>query len=168
MYLVFEVWFCHAFLHLKIAVRVYIMWNGFTWWRHCLEDVKGRFFFYFKGRQYNRDFSPVASFWQEMESIHLWLVYSSLKLYGREGWEESEGKKEEERKKGNWASRVEQAAGTFSNNTLSAETFHMSALQKFPHYYLFHIPSESFKYSFALTFYSVPTVNCLKTGNLHF
>lgn len=45
MYLVFEVWFCHAFLHLKIPVRVYIMWNGFTWWRHCLEDVKGRFFF---------------------------------------------------------------------------------------------------------------------------
>lgn len=58
--------------------------------------------------------------------------------------------------------RGEQAEGTFSNNILSAETLHMSALQKFPHYYLSHFPSKSFKYSFDLTFYSVPTVNCLK------
>lgn len=167
MYLVFEVWFCHAFLHLKIPVRVYIMWNGFTWWRHCLEDVKGRFFFISKAG----NTIEILVLWPVFDrkwNPYTFGLYSSLKLYGREGWEESEGKKEEERKKGNWASRVEQAAGTFSNNTLSAETFHMSALQKFPHYYLFHIPSESFKYSFALTFYSVPTVNCLKTGNLHF
>lgn len=31
--------------------------------------------------------------------------------------------------------RWEQAEGTFNNNILSAETLHMSALQKFPYYY---------------------------------
>lgn len=52
--------------------------------------------------------------------------------------------------------------GTFSNNILSAEALHMSALQKLPHYYLSQNPFKDLKYLFDLTFYSPSTLNCLK------
>lgn len=134
---------------------------------HCSKDVKVNAFFNGEGRRYNRDFSPLGSVWQEIESVPLARIQQPEAVRQREEWEERWGRRNEE-EGGEMSWRGEQAEGTFSNNILSAETLHMSALQKFPHHYLSHIPSKSFTYSFDLTFLFSAYCKLSQTGYIHF